>query len=224
MAKQKHTEPNAPVIVLGLGRFGSAVARSLVHLGHDVLAVDERADIVQRYASDFTHVVAADTTDTEALRQIGAEQFDVAVVGIGTDIEASVLTVLGLLDLGVKEVWAKAISGKHAAILERVGATHVIRPESQMGKRVAHLVTGTMTDFIEFDDGFAIARTRAPECTADRNLTESNVRQKYGVTVVGVKTRGEDFTYAQADTFVTKGDELIVSGPTPKVEAYCALS
>jgi trk system potassium uptake protein TrkA len=210
--------------VLGLGRFGSAVARSLVHLGHEVLAVDERPEIVQRYASDFTHVVAADTTDTEALRQIGAEQFGVAVVGIGTDIEASVLTVLGLLDLGVKEVWAKAISGKHAAILERLGATHVIRPESQMGKRVAHLVTGTMTDFIEFDDGFAIARTKAPECTVDRTLTDSNVRQKYGVTVVGLKTRGQDFTYAQADTFVSVGDELIVSGPTSKVEEYCALS
>lgn len=224
MAKQSDTAPNAPVIVLGLGRFGTAVARSLVHLGHEVLAVDERPEIVQRYASDFTHVVAADTTDTEALRQIGAEQFEVAVVGIGTDLEASVLTVLGLLDLGVKEVWAKAISGKHAAILERVGATHVVRPESQMGKRVAHLVTGTMTDFIEFDDGFAIARTRAPECTADRTLTDSAVRQKYGVTIVGVKTRGQDFTYAQADTFVTQGDELIVSGPTSKVEAYCALS
>jgi trk system potassium uptake protein TrkA len=224
LAKKKDTAPNAPVIVLGLGRFGSAVARSLVHLGHEVLAVDERPEIVQRYASDFTHVVAADTTDTEALRQIGAEQFDVAVVGIGTDIEASVLTVLGLLDLGVKEVWAKAISGKHAAILERLGATHVIRPESQMGKRVAHLVTGTMTDFIEFDDGFAIARTKAPECTVDRTLTDSNVRQKYGVTVVGLKTRGQDFTYAQADTFVSAGDELIVSGPTSKVEEYCALS
>jgi trk system potassium uptake protein TrkA len=223
LAKKKDTAPNAPVIVLGLGRFGTAVARSLVHLGHDVLAVDERPEIVQRYASDFTHVVAADTTDTEALRQIGAEQFEVAVVGIGTDIEASVLTVLGLLDLGVKEVWAKAISGKHAAILERVGATHVIRPESQMGKRVAHLVTGTMTDFIEFDDGFAIARTRAPECTVDRTLTDSDVRRKYGVTIVGVKTRGQDFTYAQADTFVTTGDELIVSGPTSKVEEYCAL-
>ncbi len=223
MAKKKDTAPNAPVIVLGLGRFGTAVARSLVHLGPDVLAVDERPEIVQRYASDFTHVVAADTTDTEALRQIGPEQFEVAVVGIGTDIEASVLTVLGLLDLGVKEVWAKAISGKHAAILERVGATHVIRPESQMGKRVAHLVTGTMTDFIEFDDGFAIARTRAPECTVDRTLTDSDVRRKYGVTIVGVKTRGQDFTYAQADTFVTTGDELIVSGPTSKVEEYCAL-
>ena len=151
MAKSAES-PTAPVLVIGLGRFGSSVAKSLVRLGHEVLAVDERPDIVQKFAGEFTHIVSADSTDTEALRQIGAEQFRRAVVGIGTDIEASVLTVLSLSDLGVAEIWAKAISGKHAAILERVGATHVVRPESDMGKRVAHLVTGTMTDYIEFDD------------------------------------------------------------------------
>ncbi len=223
MARDRKTSPTTPVIVLGLGRFGYAVARSLVALGHDVLAVDEQSDIVQKYASDFTHVVAADTTDTEALRQIGAEQFEVAVVGIGTDIEASVLTVLGLLDLGVKEVWAKAISGKHAAILERVGATHVIRPESQMGKRVAHMVTGTMTDFIEFDENFAIARTRAPKRAVDQTLKDSALRVEFGVTIVAVKARGKDFAYAEATTFVSPGDELIVSGPTSKVETFCAM-
>ena len=223
MARDRKTSPTTPVVVLGLGRFGYAVAKSLVALGHEVLAVDEQSDIVQKYASDFTHVVTADTTDTEALRQIGAEQFEVAVVGIGTDIEASVLTVLGLLDLGVKEVWAKAISGKHAAILERVGATHVIRPESQMGKRVAHMVTGTMTDFIEFDENFAIARTRAPKRAEDQTLKDSALRAEFGVTIVAVKARGQDFSYAQADTFVSPGDELIVSGPTAKVETFCAM-
>lgn len=220
MAKQE-TDPTAPVIVIGLGRFGSSVAQSLVKLGHEVLAVDEDPEVVQRFAGDFTHVVSADSTDTEALRQIGAGEFDVAVVGMG-DIEASVLTVLGLLDLGVKEVWAKGISGKHAAILERVGATHVVKPESQMGKRVAHLVTGTMEDYIEFDDGFAIARTRAPMETVGKTLAEAQVRKRFGVTIVGVKTRGQDFTYAVPETFVSAGDELIVSGPTHKVEVYCA--
>ncbi len=224
MARDRKTSPTTPVIVLGLGRFGYAVARSLVALGHEVLAVDEQAEIVQKYASDFTHVVTADTTDTEALRQIGAEQFEVAVVGIGTDIEASVLTVLGLLDLGVKEVWAKAISGKHAAILERVGATHVIRPESQMGKRVAHMVTGTMTDFIEFDEGFAIARTRAPERAQNKTLKDAALRAEFGITIVAVKAAGgHDFSYGQADTFISSGDELIVSGPTAKVETFCAM-
>ena len=222
MAKSAES-PTAPVLVIGLGRFGSSVAKSLVRLGHEVLAVDERADIVQKFAGEFTHVVSADSTDTEALRQIGAEQFRRAVVGIGTDIEASVLTVLSLSDLGVAEIWAKAISGKHAAILERVGATHVVRPESDMGKRVAHLVTGTMTDYIEFDDGFAIARTRTPQVACEKTLAESALRQKYGITVVGVKTRGEDFTYARPETSISQSDELIVSGPTHKVEAFCAL-
>lgn len=215
---------NAPVLVVGLGRFGTSVAKSLVRLGHEVLAVDERPDIVQRFASDFTHIVVADTTDTEALRQIGAEQFDRAVVGIGTDIEASVLTVLSLVELGVSEVWAKAINAKHARILEKVGASHVIRPESAMGERVAHMVTGAMIDYIEFDDGFAIARTRAPRGVCGKTLLESNLRQKYGVTVVGVKRRGEDFTYARPETYVDETFELIVSGPTTKVETFCALS
>lgn len=220
----KNNDPlTAPVLVVGLGRFGSSVSRSLERLGHEVLAVDERPDIVQKYASDFTHVVAADTTDTEALRQIGAEQFDRAVVGIGTDIEASVLTVLSLVELGVEEVWAKAINAKHARILERVGATHVVRPESAMGERVAHMVTGAMIDYIEFDDGFSIARTRAPRVAFDQTLAEAALRSKYGITVVGVKRRGEDFTYARPETLVNASDELIVSGPTRKVEAFCAL-
>ncbi len=215
---------HAPVLVIGLGRFGTAVARSLVQLGHDVLAVDERPEIVQRFASDFTHVVAADSTDTEALRQIGAENFDRAVVGIGTDIEASVLTVLSIVELGIDEVWAKAINAKHARILERVGATHVIRPESAMGERVAHMVTGAMIDYIEFDDGFAIARTRAPEISWDRTLEETGLRRKYDVTVVGVKRRGQDFTYARPETSISKSDELIVCGATTKVESFCALT
>lgn len=214
----------APVLVVGLGRFGSAVARSLVRLGHDVLGVDEDAALVQRFASEFMHVVSADTTDTEALRQIGAEQFDRAVVGIGTDIEASVLTVLSLVELGVTEVWAKAINAKHARILERVGATHVVRPESAMGERVAHMVTGAMIDYIEFDDGFSIARTRAPKIAAGRTLLESQLRARFGVTVVGVKRRGEDFTYARPETTIEGSDELIVSGPTRKVETFSALS
>jgi trk system potassium uptake protein TrkA len=209
--------------VIGLGRFGASVARSLSRLGHDVLAVDERPEIVQRYASDFTHVVSADTTDTEALRQIGADQFDRAVVGIGTDIEASVLTVLSLVELGVGEVWAKAINAKHARILDRVGASHVIRPESAMGERVAHMVTGAMIDYIEFDDGFAIARTRTPQVACGKTLEQSGLRSKYGVTVVGVKRRGEDFTYARPETSIVTTDELIVSGPTKKVETFCAL-
>ena len=217
-------DPNAPVLVVGMGRFGLSVARALVRMGHEVLTVDLNHELVQKYASDFTHVMALDASDSEALQQIGADQFDRAVVGIGTQIEGSVLTVLSLSELGVQEIWAKAINRKHASILERVGASHVVMPESAMGQRVAHMVTGTMTDFIEFDDGFAIARTRVPHVAAGRSLEESNLRQKYGITVVGVKRRGQDFTYARPETSITGTEELIVSGPTMKVETFCALS
>ena len=222
MAKNANGADQGPVIVIGLGRFGASVAESLVRLGHEVMAVDEDKAIVQRWATEFTHVVAADTTDTEALRQIGAEQFDRAVVGIGTDIEASVLTVLGLGELGVKEIWAKAVNSKHAKILERVGATHVISPEAAMGERVAHMVTGAMIDYIEFDDGFAIARTRASLAVANTTFAESGLRARFGATVVGVKRRGEDFTYARPETSIMGSDELVVSGPTAKVEEFCA--
>lgn len=193
-----------------------------MRLGHEVMAVDQNKDIVQRWATELTHVIAADSTDTEALKQIGAEQFERAVVGIGDDIEASVLTVLSLGELGVKEIWAKAVNGKHKKILERVGATHVIRPEDAMGERVAHMVTGAMIDYIEFDDGFAIARTRAPRQIAGQTLEESGLRARFGVTVVGVKRRGQDFTYARPETSIHASDELIVSGATNKVEEFCA--
>jgi trk system potassium uptake protein TrkA len=211
-------------VVIGLGRFGSTVAESLVRLGHEVLAIDENADIVRGLADRLTHVVQADATNQDALRQLGAQEFPCAVVGIGTDIEASVLTVLALDELGIGEIWAKADSDKHGRILQRTGAHHVVYPESAMGERVAHLVTGKMIDYIEFDDGFAIVKSRAPREAVDKSLADSALRSKYGVTVVGIKRPGTDFTYARPETVVRGGDVLIVSGPTKLVEKFAALT
>lgn len=211
------------VVVIGLGRFGSAVAASLVEMGQEVLAVDEDAALVEQWADELTHVAQADCTDERALRQLGIGDFDRAVVGIGTDIEASVLTVLALAEAGVPDIWAKAITRKHGQILERVGAHHVVYPEFSMGERVAHLLTGGMMDYIEFDDAFSIARTLAPRSTWDKTLAESALRTRYDVTVVGIKRAGEDFTYARPETTVRRHDHLLVSGPTRKVEKFCHL-
>jgi trk system potassium uptake protein TrkA len=211
-------------VVIGLGRFGSAVAQSLVRLGHDVLGVDEDGEIVQVWAEHLTHVVQADTTNSATLKRLGIQDFHHAVVGIGTDLEASVLTVLALSELNVPDIWAKAISLNHGRILERTGAHHVVYPEAAMGERVAHLVDGKMIDFIEFDDGFAIVKTRAPREAAGRSLAESALRTKYGVTVVGVKRSRADFTYARADTVIERGDLLIVSGPTKRVQEFAAIT
>jgi trk system potassium uptake protein TrkA len=212
------------VVVIGLGRFGSAVAASLVRLGHDVLGIDESAELVQEWADRLTHVVEADSTNIDALRRLGAQDFPHAVVGIGTDIEASVLTVLALSELQVPDIWAKAINANHGRILERTGAHHVVYPEAAMGERVAHLVTGQMIDFIEFDDGFGIVKTRAPREIIGKTLAESGVRSKYGVTVVGVKRPRTDFTYARPVTMIERGDLLIVSGPTKLVEKFAAVA
>lgn len=220
MARNKKPD-TVSVVVIGLGRFGTAVATSLVNLGQEVLAIDEDHALVERWSDELTHVAQADSTDDEALRQLGVAHFDRAVVAIGTDIEASVLTVLALAEAGVPDIWAKAITRKHGAILERVGAHHVVYPEFSMGERVAHMLSGSMIDFIEFDDHFSIARALAPEGTWDKTLAESAPRTRHGVTIVGVKRHGEDFTYARPETHVQRHDQLIVSGPTTQVERFC---
>jgi trk system potassium uptake protein TrkA len=215
---------DAGVVVIGLGRFGGAVAQSLIRMGHEVLGIDEDPDLVQRWADDLTHVVQADTTDADTLRSLGVPEFQHVVVGIGTNLEASVLTVLALSEMAIPQIWAKALTVNHGRILERTGAHHVVYPEMAMGERVAHLVTGKMIDFIEFDDGFAIVKTRAPAEAVGRTLEESALRSRHGITIVGVKRRGADFTYARPETRVEAGDLLIVSGPTKLVEAFAALT
>ena len=150
------------VLVIGLGRFGAAIALTLEKLGTQVLAIDTDPDLVQKYSGQLTHVVRADATQPEVLEQVGAGDFRIAVVGVGTSIESSVLIATNLVDLGKPVIWAKAISSAHGRILQRIGAHHVVYPEADAGKRVAHLVNGRLMDFIEFDDDFAIVKMRPP--------------------------------------------------------------
>ncbi|MDZ4307190.1 TrkA family potassium uptake protein [Allopontixanthobacter sp.] len=212
-----------PVLVVGLGRFGGAVARTLSNMGSEVLGVDMDPQLVQEYAPDLTKVVEADCTEGAVLRQLGVADFEAAVVAIGTDLEASVLTVLALADLGLSNIWAKAHNEKHARILERIGATHVVFPEQRMGERVAHLLNERLLDFIAFGDEFAIARLCAPEPIVGLPLVTSECRKKHGVTVVGVKRAGEAFIHAIPDTIIFPGDELVVSGKIKDIERFSAV-
>ena len=213
---------DAPVLVIGLGRFGAATAGQLQRLDREVLAVDEDAGLVQKWSERVTHAVQADARQLDALRQIGAQDFSIAVVAVGSSIEASVLITANLVDLKIPQIWAKAISQSHGKILSRIGAHHVIYPEAEAGERVAHLVSGRMLDFIEFDDAFALVKMYPPKPVRGITLGESQVRKKYGVTVVGVKAPGEDFTYAQPDTVVSGHDTLIVSGHSELIERFAA--
>lgn len=217
-------DTDSPILVLGLGRFGSSIARTLVQLGNEVLAIDRDPRVVQELAVDLTHVVEADTTSEQALRQLGVGDFDRAIVAIGSHMEASILTTSLLVDLGVRTIWAKAITPSHGRILERVGATRVVYPEQEMGERVAHLVSGALVNYIEFDDGFALVETAAPERYVGKTLREAHIRSEHGVTVVCVKRPGQDFTYATPETRIEAGDLLIVAGETRHAERFAARS
>lgn len=208
------------VVVIGLGRFGSAVAQSLMRLGHDVMGIDRDSEPVQYWADLLTHAVQADSTNVNVMRQLGVADFSHAIVGIGTDLAASLMTIMALSELGIGDIWVKAMTAEHGQIAQRIGAHHVVYPEADMGERVAHLITGKMMDFIEFDDGFAIAKIHAPAPTQNQVLSESGVREKFGVTVVGVKRANEDFQHATPSTRILPGDMLIVSGPTTKIELF----
>ncbi|MBR7742852.1 TrkA family potassium uptake protein [Phycicoccus sp. BSK3Z-2] len=208
------------VVVLGLGRFGKSLALELERDGVEVLGIDVDGKRVQDLAGRLTHVVEADTTDLEAMRQLSVGEFRQAVIGIGSDVEASILTAFVLRTLGVRTIWGKAVTESQGKILEQVGVHHVVRPEFDMGRRVAHLVRGRLLDYIEFDDGYAMVKTTPPESIVGRTLAEAGVRSRYGVTVVGIKPRGEAFTYAVPETVPQAGDVIIVSGDRTKVERF----
>lgn len=161
------------VVVIGLGRFGSAVAQSLTRLGHDVMGIDKDPVLVQQWADLLTHAVEADSTNAMIMRQLGVADFAHAIVGIGTDIASSLMTVMALTELGIKDIWVKALTAEHGQIAHRVGAHRVVYPEADMGERVAHLISGRMMDYIEFEDGFAIAKVHAPAPIHNRTLQES---------------------------------------------------
>ncbi|MET9863478.1 TrkA family potassium uptake protein [Streptomyces smyrnaeus] len=211
------------VVVIGLGRFGRSLALELVDEDTEVLGIDEDPEVVQLLSGSLTHTVRADSTKEDALRQLAVHEFDRAVVAIGTDLEASILTASLLISFGIENVWAKATSEAHGRILTQLGVQHVVYPEHDMGQRVAHLVRGRMLDYIEFDDGFAMVKTDPPADILDVPLSHSAVRTRYGITVVAIKRPGEGFTYATPETVVKADDTIIVAGRTRATERFSEL-
>jgi trk system potassium uptake protein TrkA len=221
--KSRRIDHDDSVVVIGLGRFGRALALELVDEDTEVLGIDENPELVQQLAGSLTHVVRADSTKEDVLRQLAVHEFNRAVVAIGTDLEASILTASLLVSFGVRDVWAKAISEAHGRILTQLGVRHVVYPEHDMGQRVAHLVRGRMLDYIEFEDDFAMAKTNPPADVIGKRLGDSAIRTRYGLTVVAIKRPGEGFTYATADTVVQAEDTIIVAGRTRQTERFSEL-
>lgn len=215
--------PAAQVVVIGLGRFGSSLALELERNGTEVLGIDAMMKNVQPLVGELTHVVQADATDEEAMRQLGVHEFERAVIAIGTHLESSILATSMVRGFGVQEIWAKAMTEAHARILRQLDVKNIVRPEADMGKRVAHLIGGRQLDYIEFDDGYALIKMRPPTVALGVPLGESDIRQRFGVTVVGVKRTGQPFTYATNETVLELEDIIIISGDRRKVEAFSNL-
>ena len=208
------------IAVIGLGRFGCALARELMATGREVLGVDNDEKLVQDLAIDLTRAVTADCTNIDVLRELGLDSFDRVVVAIGSDIESSILTASLLVEIGVQEVWAKATSEAHGRILRQIGVHHVVFPENDMGKRVAHQVGGDQLDYVEIDEGFVMAKVVSAPSFNSKSLTELAIRRHYGVIVVATSKGDADYTPATPDTVLHDGDYLIVAGPKSALEAF----
>lgn len=212
-------EKNA-VVVTGLGRFGQALALELMASGAEVLGIDMNEDIVQSLNGELTHVVQADATKEETLRQLAVPEFDRAVVAIGDSIESSILVTSLLLRFGTKQIWAKAVSEAHGTILEQLGVSHVIYPEKQMGQRVAHLVLGSMQDYLVVDDSFVLVKAIPRAELIGKSLAATSVRSKHGVTITAVKHDSQSWAHATPDTVLGPRDIILVSGPAKEVEEF----
>lgn len=199
--------------VIGMGRFGSSVAKTLYQLGHEVLAVDHDREVVEDIMDSVTHAVQADGTDEHALRALGLRNFDVVVVAIGADIQASILCTLLLREMGVPFIVAKAQTELHGKVLARIGADKVVHPERDMGLRVAHhLVSPNILDYIELSPDYSIAEVVAGPNMVGKTLRELDIRARYGCNVMAIK-RGTNINISpQADDRLREQDVLVVIG------------
>lgn len=222
MAKNK-SAATEQIAVIGLGRFGASLSIELVSTGHEVLAIDIDENLVQTFSTQITQTVQADSTSPEALAEIDIKNFDRVVVAIGTNIEASILTASLLLEIGIKEIWAKADTDAHGRILKQLGVHHVVFPESDMGRRIAHQVGGDQLDYVEIDQGFVMAKTAAAKSFIGKSLTQLALRAKHGVLVVATSHGDSTYTAANPETVIDEGDWMIVAGPKSAVDEFCEI-
>jgi trk system potassium uptake protein TrkA len=203
-------------IVIGIGRFGSALAQRLYELGHEVLALDSDEEEIQEISDKVTHAVTADATDEHVLRSLGVRNFDVGVVSIGSDIQSSIIITLMLKEMGVKYVVAKAQNDIHAKVLLKLGADRVVFPERDMGERVAHnLISTNILEFIELSPEHSIIEIVVPNSWVGKNLRDLNLRARFGVNVIAVKndeTHNTMNVSPKADDPVKAGNVLVVIG------------
>ena len=207
-------------VVIGLGRFGTAVATELCELGHEVLAIDASEEGVQQVADRVTHAVAGDARDPAVLRALGVRNYDCAIVAVGDDVGNSALITLNLKEIGVKRVICKAQSHVHRKVLEKIGADRVVFPEHEMGVKLAQgLSSSNVLNFIELSEDVGIVETTVPKEWYGKNLIELDVRARYKVNIIAVRKKGEeDFNVTPGpSTIMEPGDAVVALGRTEDV-------
>lgn len=208
-------------VVIGLGRFGGSVCKELMKQGNEVLAVDIDEQLVYEFSNIVTHSVVADTTDEATLRNLGIRNFEFAVVAIGDNLQASILTTLLLKELEIKNVWVKAKNDYHQKVLEKIGADRVIHPESDMGRRIAQQISDeNVIDFIELSHEYSIVELIATAKLNGKTLVDLDIRARYGITIIAIK-KGEDINISPDSDFeITKADLLIVIGLNNEIKRF----
>ena len=207
-------------VVVGLGRFGSEVARQLYRLGCEVLAMDVKSELVQQIANDVTHAVVGDCRDKEVLKALGAGNFDCAVIAIGDDLSASVLATMNMKEMGVPYLVCKAHDGTHGRILEKLGANRVVIPEQENAARLAKSLSApNLLDYIELSDDYGIVEIPAPRIWEGKSLRELDVRAKLGLNILAVRSNGAIDVSPAADYQIHEGDILVMLGDNRALEA-----
>ena len=209
-------------VVIGLGRFGASVTKSLIENGQEVLVIDKDENRVNEYMNIATHAVVANAQDESVLKSLGIRNFDAVVVAIGEDIQASILITLMIKETGVPTLWVKAHNEYHAKVLEKIGADKVIHPERDMGARTAHrLISKNLLDYIELSDTFTVAEIRVSNNKiTEKPLSDLGLTQKFGVNLVAIRRKDGEVELATAQSIIHQGDNILVLGDDREVENF----
>lgn len=207
--------------VIGLGRFGGSICRTLTDEGMEVLAIDSNEERVNEYAMIASHAVVGDTTDENVLKSLGIRNFDHVIVAIGDDIQSSILTTLILKELGVARITVKAQNDYHEKVLRKIGADHVVHPERDMGKRIAtNMTSSNVVDYLQLSDEHSIVEIVANKKLSGHTIIDLDIRKKYGLNIVAIKRGEEIIVSPQASESIYLNDVLIVIGTDIDIDRF----
>jgi trk system potassium uptake protein TrkA len=209
-------------VVIGLGRFGGSITKTLVSLGHEVMALDIDEHKVQEFSLLATQAVQADSTDEQAMKELGIRNFDQAIIAIGDNIQASILTTLILKDMGVTKVTVKATNDYHSKVLEKIGADRIIHPERDMGIRVAHhIVSENVIDYIELSPEYSLVEVVASRAMDGKTLGALDIRANYGCNIMAIRTKDDVMNVSpRAEDEIQQGDILVVIGSNKDISHF----